>query len=434
MNTTPRAGIGRDTDIIVRVQSISSLLPRIFTLPTLKRGCCIAAAILALPLSNVSAAETAEESSAAPVAEALLEYHETDAAILNWGVTFEPRSKPFATEPDTGSRKVVRGALSLNGAGREDLPCLWDYREAKLYLDLNGNGNLADDGVFTTENGRHSFYVQTFTNVHLRVKTGSGTAPLCIDLHLYNAQAPRIYGMAGCRSLWEGKISLQGRDYQVGRIESGSISMGRANDGHLLLRPWDERETHFELNNGLLDGFGFAERLFFASKAYTVNCELVQQDGTAKYKLAFRDAAPQLAELKITGRSIRRVVMSPPLAEKKQFTVVLDQPKGTVKVPVGDYAHVAVELKDGTRRAYRLQPGSLSIPADAGKTAVLTSGGPLTNSVTVSRRGDDLSLNYQLLGADGQAYALTPQDRSHPPRFVIYRQGTQIHTGNFEFG
>ncbi len=74
-----------------------------------------------------------------------------------------------------------------------------------------------------------------------------------------------------------------------------------------------------------------------------------------------------------------------------------------------------------------------SITVDEKKPAVLTAGGPLTNSVAVSRRGKYLALNYQLLGAGGP-YQFVNQDRSHPPEFAVYHGDKKVASGKFEFG
>jgi hypothetical protein len=67
------------------------------------------------------------------------------------------------------------------------------------------------------------------------------------------------------------------------------------------------------------------------------------------------------------------------------------------------------------------------------KPAVLVAGGPLTNSVSISRRGKHLTMDYQLAGVGG-AYQLVNQDRSHPPEFTIYQGDKKVGSGKFEFG
>ena len=66
--------------------------------------------------------------------------------------------------------------------------------------------------------------------------------------------------------------------------------------------------------------------------------------------------------------------------------------------------------------------------------AVLDAGGPLTNSVTAIREGQDLRLDYKLIGAGGATYQLVKHDTSKPPEFAIYKGDRKIASGKFEFG
>jgi hypothetical protein len=62
---------------------------------------------------------------------------------------------------------------------------------------------------------------------------------------------------------------------------------------------------------------------------------------------------------------------------------------------------------------------------------------PLTPSVTVTRVGRLLKLDYQLLDGDGRKYRRsdpTNDDRAHPPQFAIYQGDGQIGSGTFEYG
>jgi len=64
----------------------------------------------------------------------------------------------------------------------------------------------------------------------------------------------------------------------------------------------------------------------------------------------------------------------------------------------------------------------------------LVLGGPLTNSVTLTRQGRKLNMNYQLVGADGGSYRLAQQDRAKPPDFTVYHGGKKVLSGMFAFG
>lgn len=367
--------------------------------------------------------------------EATLDYVEVKYPATSWGIGISPESQAFRKEPPAVSQKVFRGTLVFPGSADSSMCFVWDYRGGKLYLDLNRNRDLSDDlnGVFSTTVSRLNNYAQTFSDVRLHLKTALGDSPACFDLILYNPET-HLFANATCRSLWQGKISLGGKDWQVGRIE-GAGPAGKQSGGLLLLREWEQREKAFNAQNGSLDAFPFPEHLFFGGKAYEVKSEMLTQEGQLKCKVTFREESAVQAEVNVTGQFIRRLVMTPvsTAAGRTAYTVVLDGPSGPVKVPPAIYHQVGVEVKAGDKSAYRLVPTMLEVP-ETGKTPAFTAGGPLTNSVSTGRRGRDLSISYQLLGADGAPYMMADQDRSHPPRFTISKGGKELQSGAFEYG
>ncbi|HEY5911430.1 MAG TPA: hypothetical protein VJA21_12590, partial [Verrucomicrobiae bacterium] len=218
------------------------------------------------------------------------------------------------------------------------------------------------------------------------------------------------------------------------------------------LRPWERREQAWDLSSGGLDAFGFSPNLFFDGQAYRVDCSFLQQDGVSKFRISFREKEAELGELKLTGKFIDRLVLAgarqnaaripgrkQPPEKPAVFTVVLDHPEPVVKVPVGEYAQCQVSLKSGEVSAHYQADYAGSLPAvnivaSGTNLAVLAAGGPLTNSVIAQPNGQNLGLTYRLLGAGGVSYQLSRQDRSHPPRFVVYKGGKTFHSGQFEFG
>ncbi len=141
----------------------------------------------------------------------------------------------------------------------------------------------------------------------------------------------------------------------------------------------------------------------------------------------------ELGELSLNGQFIDRLLFVQHQANPP-FTVVLDAPEPTVKIPVGSYAGYHVYLKENQTvafRDYRERQRTTSISAT--NTSVLSVGGPLTNSVLVSSHGSTLSLDYQLRGADG-LYTKVGSGRTNAPRFAIYQGGKQVSSGTFEYG
>ena len=97
-----------------------------------------------------------------------------------------------------------------------------------------------------------------------------------------------------------------------------------------------------------------------------------------------------------------------------------------VRIPVGFYL-CQLSLKQGAVETVPLlnsgpnNPNAGLLAVSATNAATLAFGGPLTNSVAVTRRGRSLALSYRLLGAQGEAYQL--QGPRKEPQFAIYRPG-----------
>jgi hypothetical protein len=122
---------------------------------------------------------------------------------------------------------------------------------------------------------------------------------------------------------------------------------------------------------------------------------------------------------------------------KTPYTVVLDRPEPKVRIPVGTYNKYWLALKHKDTEAFChyadwLNPKPVTITAS--KLAVLNMGGPLTNWVTVEKRGRTLTLEYQMLGAGGRYRLSGPVDRTKPPQVAIYQNGKPVGSGKFEFG
>jgi hypothetical protein len=380
-----------------------------------------------------------------------LEYQEADRGLVSWVFLVPLQNARFSKEPDFGRRRVCRGSLRLGSEPEDAVPFAWDPGQAKLYLDLNRNGDLTDDpnGVFSARSRSD----QTFTNLHIEFKTRIGTRRLLADLSLYQTGlrwGNRLMVTLACHSFWAAKVLLQGQEWQVGLVENlagqtprrnGTIEvglgrLGSAEDGYLLLRPWESRNQPFNLQDGSLDGFNFRRDLFIGHQAYQVDWAYDQHDGAPGFKLELRECFAALGELRLTGRFIQRLVLTgtpnPPAAGP--FTVVLDRPEPTVRIPVGSYSQCRIQLEAGGAQACRLEQASPVMPVGPSNAAVLTAGGPLTNTVRIVPDEGSLSLTYQLVGAEGALYQLLHQDRRHPPSWVVYRKGEAIDTGWFRFG
>ena len=365
--------------------------------------------------------------------------------IKGWRLNITPQAVPFQKEPDWGGRHICRGTINSAFRGIEkpgtlsghtiNLPFAWDYTRGELYLDLNRNGDLTDHPAYSTQTSPGDYFYQTFTNLHIAFQGEAQSHPVLVDIALYAHKGKSISGgNLTWRSFWQGKAVWGGRECQVGLIEHPN-HLGSTVEAYLLLRPWEQRQEPFSLEDGLLTGFEYGSNLFAYGHAYYLACAYLPGD-SPKYKLELTEAQAELGELALTGKFIHRVVLREHQA-KVPYTVVLDRPEPKVRIPVGTYNEYWVALKEKDTEAfghYRdwLNPKPVTIAA--GKLRVLPMGGPLTNWVTVARRGSTLTFEYALLGAGGRYRLAGPQDRSKPPQVAIYRDGKPVTTGRFEYG
>jgi len=343
--------------------------------------------------------------------------------------TLYTTNTPFLKEPELSKQGVFRTMLRF---GKNDtnnaIALVWDRPKSKLYLDLNRNLDLTDDpaGVFSSTNRSLQ---QLFTNVTVFLNTAEGLNPATLDLRLSAHDAGRgIQVQVSARSLWQAKAGRPGEEWQVAVLDDPLNAEGPRVAKFLLLRPWTARTNSLYADDGASGTVSFPDQLFWLGQAFHLERRFETQNGNSVCKLELSPQQPPLTEVKLSGESLYYAV----LRATNGYTVLLRESPGTVKVPQGVYTVHAVRLKKGAAEAFRLPYQPLLINAMASTNIVL--GGPLTNSVILTRQGRKLDMNYRLVGADGGSYRLAQQDRSNPPEFVVYRDGKKVQSGKFEFG
>jgi len=363
---------------------------------------------------------------------ALLESEETGYSVISRDVSMALQTAPFKKEPAAGLGKVLRGVLKFGGNASNSIPFLWQKDAGKLFLDLNRNQDLTDDpaGIFSAGAQRQANYL-VCTGVRLSFNTPSGMSRILADLTFWDfGRQPMCF--AAVRSYWQGKVTLQGRDWQAGLVQNLAENPGSFENGQLLLRPWEERDRQFGADSGSPDAFPFSPNLFVDGHAYALGLISGSQNGEARPSLQFTERATALGELKITGQFIQRLALA-----SGPYLVVLDLPAPIVKVPLGGYGQPKIRLAQGGVEAFC--PGSFSradnwIAVNDKTPVTLAAGGPLNNTVTANRQGRDLRLDYKLLGAGGQAYSLVRHGPAVQPEFAVYKGDKKIASGKFEFG
>ena len=393
---------------------------------------------LAIPLSaqDTSASEPTPVPAGQPI---LLQYKEVDAQIESRSLRMSSQGQPFAKEPDLAGRKPVRGVFLFGTNKVNGLPFVWDQSRGKLYLDLNRNRDLTDDpkGVFTSRERATFSYYQDFRGIRASFETARGTQQACFDLNIHAGDGGRRFTI-GTRSFWEGRVSLQNRDLQVGLVED-ITTPGSTNEAYLLIRPWAERDRNFNLQDRPVAAVRLCPNLFYGKQAYMVQCGFVARESAAGVELQFNEHPADLGELKLSGQYLKRLVLAG-AQSKVPWTVVLDEPEPVVRIPLGTYRFCQARLAHGQVEAAYDPPRydgfseSPIVVVTGANPSTFEIGGPLTNAVSVQRNGRNLRFSYELTGAGGKAYQLTQTGRDKPPQYSVVKDGKQIASGNFQFG
>jgi len=344
-----------------------------------------------------------------------------------WNI--DKTNAPFLKEPELSPENVFRSVLRFGGKDTNNtIALIWDQPKSKLHLDLNRNQDLTDDpaGVFSSSGkGRQ----QLFTNVTVFLLTPAGLNPVALNLRLSADSAGRqIQVQLGSRSIWQAKVGPPGKEWQVAALDDPFNTEGMDAAKFLLLRPWTERTNHVSLRDPTSGIVHFPDQLFWQGQAFRLERRFETSGGNAACKLELTPQQPSLTEVNLSGEFLQYAV----LQATNGYTVLLSEPPGRLKLPQGVYTVRAAWLKKGAVKAYRLANAPLIINTTTSTNVVL--GGPLTNSVRLTRQGRKLSMDYQLLGADGGGYQLAQVGRGMAPEFAVYQGGRKVHSGSFEFG
>ena len=135
--------------------------------------------------------------------------------------------------------------------------------------------------------------------------------------------------------------------------------------------------------------------------------------------------------LKIVGKGIEHLILVGKNNKRHEF----DTPGEVLSLPPGKYHTEQVRLKGGFSCNTYSRASTDSFKIDPNSTTELKMGAPLTQTITVNRKGKILQLGYGLHGIGGEEYTeYTSANRSKPPKFAVYKGDKKVGGGKFEFG
>lgn len=395
--------------------------------------CQLAALTVLVAIPRATSAESTEGSNqpTGPAIVVDLAYKELTNGYVNVSsVTAE--SLPDTPKLPPNIEKNDLGRYSVRFKDAPPMAMVWDRTSNVLYLDLNRNLDLTDDpaGVFTNEFSFTNY--GSFKNVHITVPTKEAEQPFLVDLNLFPLPVgSRLHANVQVRSFWQGKTTIDGTDHEIGIIDQPTEKSGALT---LLLRPWEHRDQPLSASNSDPSMFVLPDELFFRGHLYALSHRFDTNKSPAGRRLELKETRAELGEIAITGKHIDRIVMT-----SQKRAVVLDRPAPVERVPVGSYMLDNVSLKaDGRRAVLSSRPQELvkseTVKVQSSGQTTLISGGPLTNSVSIVRRGKALVFNYELRGQGGMAYSLINDQGAVQPEFAVYQGDRKVASGKFEFG
>jgi hypothetical protein len=350
--------------------------------------------------------------------------YKPDGFGLNVGFGVLGRDK-FEKEPDFGGRSVVRGTLGVGAEEKDHIGFVLDSDERKLYIDLNRNGDLSDDpgGIFET-NDSGSWL--NFQNIPVKLQTGSFRLPYIVNIGFYLYDQGIPHGFMRIVSGFQAEIEVNGKKWllQVADDMDGKITR---NDKIVLVPVEAKIGLAYEQLS-----LPVPETVFFDGRNYGVSFEFKPGETDPSLQVRFVEADCPMGQLKLEGKFVKRLVF-----EADSALVLLDSPEGVVPVPAGKYRFGDILLDGGEAGLFKMdryarQADALSVIE--GETAALKVGGPLNNSVGVTRQGNVLTLQYKLSGIDGYSYESMRGRATDAPTFVVYNNGKEVASGKFEYG
>jgi hypothetical protein len=329
--------------------------------------------------------------------------------------------RPFAKEPDLAGHKVLRGALAVGENRSERLGLLWDKDQGRLYLDLNRDGDLTNDpnnAWDRTEEGSRTSSIlwHRFNGVRVALVSDSN-APAVFDVVLNDYGSFRQANFT-LRSAYSGTVDLHGQAWTLTLADTNLD--GRIDRSDRLRLPGTQSIDP----GGSMPSVTVPDEVFVGGSDY----ELILD---AFPKVTFRHLDVPMGTLEVKAKGIENLHL-----DGSGRLVWLSLSAESARIPAGEYTCVVADLVLKARQTVQprdLNKVSVNVPENG--TGQIAIGCPLHHYVEASRSGRVLSLSYQLRGEGGERYDLrTLLSSSKAPTFKVYKGGTVVGSGRFEFG
>lgn len=321
----------------------------------------------------------------------------------------------FKKEPEYSGDTVYRNAIRPGRSTSDFIGMACDIDAKTLYIDRNRNLDLTDDGPgVRTDDGFGREYAR-FTNVRIERMYGNVPVQYTLEIVVFIGGS---YALA--QSGWIGDIEIAGIPCTLGMADNldgafGSGDTFRFDHG----RNWEAR-----LSCGEEDELSLPKWLWFEGRLYCIESNFRLMNGYTALAVSLTPVTENMMDIAFEGQFVSRVMMTNVGGEY----VLLDWPQSTMRIPLGTYALQRIDLQDSLSGYPRY---TRTVTA---QNNLLKIGGPLKQTVTASREGVNLNLDYALQGVDHTNYSPDVLNRERRAQFEAYQGERRVGTGQFEYG
>ncbi len=330
------------------------------------------------------------------------------ALRIDFDYNFRRAVPPFENEPASQGKKIARGLIPTV----PPTPFVRNVADNVLYLKVD-HGRDFSEGSLATCQGRYDGHV-CFEGLTVSTERESLVVPYIVNLYTHEA------GCAGwflVVSGWAGEFEMDGQTWMLGVVDNLN---GRIDSNDLL---------YLQGPGKLMPVFPVADTLFFGGHTFHLSLTFESINAEVVVKATLTELHPQMGELNIEADGSRHVRL-----RSEHLTVLLDDPPGTVALPVGNYRVEDCVLYDEHLgwAGPKFVACSRDVPVQPGPAASLRLGKPLSNTVEIARDRNLLLLDYRLVGAGGEQYSYYNWRSS--PSFTVSKGPLRIAAGTFPFG
>ena len=332
----------------------------------------------------------------------------------------------FKKEPFPNKGKIFRSVLPV-GDGKNPIPFAWNVSKRTLYVNFNRNLDLTDAAQYPTRYSRSSYYEYFDFRIPLKIDDMS-TSYLVNTMFYLNKD--RFSGSVNIRSRWEDLVELYGKKYKLIVVDDMDGKIDFHGRDLIFVIPVDDPSGENIVYQTWSNPTKIKpDILFLNGHAFKFNAEFAKRDKKPCVKVTLREIKTETEAVQIAGQHIKYLYLF------GNNLIIQGSPGKEIRVPAGRYPQVRVILGNDKSNFF----ASCDLPLHnfevvKGKPATLTVGGPLKTIVDARQNGRYLQLTYRLVDNNNNDYTLVTEGPKHPPRAVIYQNGREIQSGNFEYG